>query len=111
MLRLSIKSIPGGAIIVCCALALLLLSSALFRGDAQSALPAAAAPSPYLMPQFGNSGMSAIVFSPDGRLVIAGNQDNTARLWEVKTGDCLRAFTGHTEQVTSVAFSRMASRR
>ena len=34
-----------------------------------------------------------------------GSHDNTARLWDTATGKELRTLSGHTDHVTSVAFS------
>ena len=38
----------------------------------------------------------------DGRLV-TGSNDYTVRLWDLETGEQLRAFTGHAGEVRSVA--------
>jgi len=46
-----------------------------------------------------------VAFSPDGRLVLTGSFDNTARLWDVSSGREIRSFEGHSGPVTSVAFS------
>ena len=35
----------------------------------------------------------------------SGSDDNTVRLWDVKTGEHKGTLTGHTDQVRSVAFS------
>ena len=35
----------------------------------------------------------------------SGSDDNTVRLWDVQTGEQLRTLEGHTDGVTSVAFS------
>ena len=45
------------------------------------------------------------VFSPDGRRILTGGHDNTARLWDAATGRELLTLRGHTEPVRSVAFS------
>ncbi len=49
--------------------------------------------------------IAAVAFSPDGRSVLTGSHDNTARLWSLETGQNLRVFQGHYDSVTSVAFS------
>jgi hypothetical protein len=36
---------------------------------------------------------------------LSGSYDDTLRLWDVNTGDCLRTFEGHTNAVTSVNLS------
>jgi WD40 repeat protein len=47
---------------------------------------------------------SPLVFSPDGRFLVAGNQQ-LIKLWEAKTGQLKATFSGHTNRVGSLAFS------
>src|SRR5574341_1310299 len=49
--------------------------------------------------------VTSVVFSPDGRYVLTGSRDSTARLWDAQLGEAVRTLTGHIKAVTSVAFS------
>lgn len=44
-------------------------------------------------------------FSPDGKFIVTGSVDNTAKLWDVQTGREIRTFRGHSNSVSSVCFS------
>ncbi|MEM7133965.1 MAG: NB-ARC domain-containing protein [Chloroflexota bacterium] len=46
----------------------------------------------------------AIAFSPDGQTLASASIDLTIRLWDVRTGKCLKILTGHTDHIRSVAF-------
>ena len=50
-------------------------------------------------------GDSQVAFSPDGATLASGAEDQTVRLWEVSSGECLKTLQGHTEIAWSVAFS------
>ncbi|MFF9624872.1 caspase family protein [Streptomyces griseosporeus] len=54
-----------------------------------------------------NGRVAAVAFSPDGRLLATGSEDNTARLWDLTTGAQLHQVLhrGAPNGVVSVAFS------
>jgi WD40 repeat protein len=37
-------------------------------------------------------------------MLASGSYDRTIRLWDVRTGECLKILDGHTSQVWSVAW-------
>jgi WD40 repeat protein len=45
------------------------------------------------------------VFSPDGKLLVAGQQDGTIRLWDLATATVLADLPAHGSAVTALAFS------
>jgi WD40 repeat protein/class 3 adenylate cyclase len=49
--------------------------------------------------------VSAVAFSPDGRLVASASRDKTVRVWELGTGQAVHVLKGHTDAVSAVAFS------
>jgi hypothetical protein len=51
--------------------------------------------------------ITSVGFSPDGKLLALGSNDNKVRLWRVEDGVLLRTFEKHTDQaeVISLAFS------
>ncbi|MBU4492317.1 MAG: hypothetical protein KKD69_07640 [Euryarchaeota archaeon] len=49
--------------------------------------------------------ISQIVWSPDGRMLASGSDDNTIRICDAETGKPLRTLEGHDDTVFSVAWS------
>lgn len=46
-----------------------------------------------------------VVFSPDGKTLASGNEDNTVRLWDARSGKPFTTLIGHKGEISNVAFS------
>lgn len=47
-----------------------------------------------------------IAFSPDSKTVATGGDDATVQLWDVATGNLIKAFTGHARAIQALQFSK-----
>jgi WD40 repeat protein len=53
-----------------------------------------------------NSWVSSIVFWPDGKRLATGSADQTLRLWDVASQQCLDVLRGHRQEVWRLAAAR-----
>ena len=49
--------------------------------------------------------VTAVAFSSDGKRVVTGSLDKTAKIWDVATGKAVATLKGHTGGINTVAFS------
>lgn len=50
-------------------------------------------------------GVVALAYTPNGKQIVTGSGDKTAKLWDITTGTEIRRFEGHTSGITSLAIS------
>lgn len=51
------------------------------------------------------SGVNSVAFAPNGKRIVTGCRDGTAKVWESETGKELLTLKGHSFEIFSVAFS------
>ena len=52
----------------------------------------------------GNKPIVALAFSPDGKTILTGDEIGMARQWSLSTGTELNAYSGHSAEISAVAF-------
>ena len=50
--------------------------------------------------------VTAVAFSPSGKILASGSVDQRVRLWDLTTGQHLHTFSNHTSKIGAVAFAR-----
>jgi WD40 repeat protein len=48
---------------------------------------------------------NAVAITNDGRLALSGSHERTLKLWNLRTGELVRSFAGHTDLVHAVALA------
>jgi WD40 repeat protein len=54
--------------------------------------------------------IQSLAFSRDGRRLVTGGWDNTARVWDTASGETLLVLRGHDDYVKGLAFSPQGDR-
>ena len=51
----------------------------------------------------------SIAFSPDNKYLASGSHDNTVKIWNMNTFECVSTLKGHSEYVWVVCYSNNGS--
>lgn len=57
----------------------------------------------------GQTRYTSVAFHPENNNLVTGGGDNTAKVWDVNTGDLIYTLSGHNGEVSSVAYSQDGS--
>ena len=49
--------------------------------------------------------INAVAISKNGQIIISGSEDNTIKLWELNTGECLATLEGHEAGIRAITIS------
>ena len=53
-------------------------------------------------PQGHDTAVNSAIYTIDGEKIISASSDKTIKIWNVRTGDCIKTLTGHSSSVNSV---------
>ena len=49
--------------------------------------------------------VESVAISPDGKTIVSGSYNNTIKIWDIQSGECLNTLYGYSSWVQSVAIS------
>ena len=52
-----------------------------------------------------SNGVNSVAISTDNKFMVSGSCDTTIKIWNLESGQEIKALTGHNDAVTSVAIS------
>ncbi len=55
-------------------------------------------------------GANCVAFSPDGKFIASGGEDNLVKIWNLETGENTLSLTGHFKPVMAVVYSNQGDR-
>ncbi len=60
---------------------------------------------PCLIEEGHSKPVTELVVTPNGKTIISGSDDNTIKLWDIETGECLKTLKGHSGRIHSLAIT------
>lgn len=60
---------------------------------------------PHVLSAGHSNAIASVAYSDDGQFLVSGSADKTVKVWDTKTGKCIRTLVGHKGKIISVDFS------